>query len=84
MGFQIKNNILFKKKVLNQDFIYIEYRVLNNNIIKKQYKSLLFIFASFSLKIFPTEKTNTTAFNYGVASGDPTNSNVILWTKIFR
>ena len=45
-------------------------------------KSLLFLFASLSLKIFPTEKTKTLAFNYGVASGDPTNTNVILWTKI--
>ena len=45
-------------------------------------KILLFIFASLSLKIFPTGKTKTTAFNYGVASGDPTNTNVILWTKI--
>ena len=45
-------------------------------------KILLFIFASLSLKIFPTGKTKTIAFNYGVASGDPTNTNVILWTKI--
>ena len=45
-------------------------------------KSLLFLFASLSLKVFPTEKTKTLAFNYGVASGDPTNTNVILWTKI--
>ena len=45
-------------------------------------KSLLFLFASLSLKIFPTEKTKTIAFNYGVASGDPTNTKVILWTKI--
>ena len=45
-------------------------------------KILLFIFTSLSLKIFPTGKTKTIAFNYGVASGDPTNTNVILWTKI--
>ena len=45
-------------------------------------KSLLFIFAALPLKIFPTRKAKTIEFNYSVASGDPTNTNVILWTKV--
>jgi len=46
------------------------------------FKSIFFIFASFPLKIFPSIKQRTISFDYGVASGDPTHTNVILWTKI--
>ena len=46
------------------------------------FRSIFFIFASFPLKIFPSIQQRTISFDYGVASGDPTHTNVILWTKI--
>ena len=33
-------------------------------------------------RIFPFSQDKKISFKYGVASGDPTNSNVILWTKL--
>ena len=44
-------------------------------------KSLLFFLSSISFKIFPQNKKQV-SFDYSVASGDPTNSHIILWTKI--
>ena len=46
------------------------------------FKALLLTIASFSLRIFPSIKKEPISFDYGVASGDPTNTHVILWTKL--
>ena len=46
------------------------------------FKTLVLTIASFSFKIFPSTKKQTVSFNFGVASGDPTNTHVILWTKL--
>ena len=45
-------------------------------------KSLLFFLSSLSFKIYSLNKKETISFDYSVASGDPTNSQIILWTKI--
>ena len=46
-------------------------------------KSILFFISSLSLKLFSFSKNDSLiSFDYGVASGDPTNSHVILWTKV--
>ena len=45
-------------------------------------KSLFFLLAAIPLKISSFSKKNTISFDYSVASGDPTNTHVILWTKI--
>ena len=45
-------------------------------------KSLIFFLASFSLKLSSFSKKKSISFDYSVASGDPTNTHVILWTKI--
>ena len=45
-------------------------------------KVLIFISSILSFKIHPSQKKPNTSFNYGVASGDPTNEKIILWTKI--
>ena len=44
-------------------------------------KGLLFFSSIFTLKLKASKK-NSVSFNYGVASGDPTNTNIILWTKV--
>ena len=46
------------------------------------FKALVLTIASFSFKIFPSKKKELISFDYGVASGDPTNTHVILWTKL--
>ena len=46
------------------------------------FKTLVLLIASFSFKIFPSIKKQTVSFDFGVASGDPTNTHVILWTKL--
>ena len=43
-------------------------------------KGLLFISSIFTLKLTSSSKNNI-SFDYGVASGDPTNTNIILWTR---
>ena len=45
-------------------------------------KVLIFISSILSFKLYPSQKKPNTSFNYGVASGDPTNEKIILWTKI--
>ena len=47
-------------------------------------KSLLLIIGSFPLKIFSYQDKERISFDYGVASGDPTADQVILWTKISK
>ena len=44
-------------------------------------KGLFFISSFFSFKLSASSKNNV-SFDYGVASGDPTNSNIILWTRV--
>ena len=44
-------------------------------------KGLLFFLSIFTLKLKTSTKNNI-SFDYGVASGDPTNTNIILWTKV--
>jgi len=44
-------------------------------------KGLFLIPSILSFKLKASSNNNVT-FDYGVASGDPTNSNVILWTKV--
>ena len=46
------------------------------------FKTLFFLFASLSLKVFSKSKNKSIYFSHGVASGDPTNTHVILWTKL--
>ena len=45
-------------------------------------KSLLFFLSSLSFKLLASNNKANISFDYGVASGDPTNDQVILWTKI--
>ena len=45
-------------------------------------KSLVFLLASFPLKILSFSNKKLISFDFSVASGDPTNTHVILWTKI--
>ena len=44
-------------------------------------KGLFFISSIFTIKLSASSKNNV-SFNYGVASGDPSKSNVIIWTKV--
>ena len=54
-----------------------------NRYRRKFLKSLALLLLFLPLRIFPSFKKDTViSFKYGVASGDPTNTNVILWTKI--
>jgi len=43
-------------------------------------KGLLFFSSIFTLKLKSSSRNNI-SFDYGVASGDPTNTNIILWTR---
>tara|TARA_B110000003_G_scaffold169274_1_gene169119 strand:+ start:594 stop:2183 length:1590 start_codon:yes stop_codon:yes gene_type:complete len=47
-------------------------------------KSLLLLLSSIPLKLYSNQNQDNPSFDYGVASGDPTNSHVILWTKISK
>ena len=50
---------------------------------RKFLKSLALFLLFLPIRIFPSSnKESVISFKYGVASGDPTNTNVILWTKI--
>ena len=44
-------------------------------------KGLLFFSSILTFKLKASKKNNI-SFNYGVASGDPTNTNIILGTKV--
>ena len=44
-------------------------------------KGLLFFSSIFTFKLKASKKNNI-SFDFGVASGDPTNTNIILWTKV--
>ena len=44
-------------------------------------KGLLFVSSVFTFKLKASKKNNI-SFDFGVASGDPTNTNIILWTKV--
>ena len=44
-------------------------------------KAIFFISSIFTFRVSASKKNNI-SFDYGVASGDPTNSNVILWTRV--
>ena len=44
-------------------------------------KGIFFISSIFTFRVSASKKNNI-SFDYGVASGDPTNSNVILWTRV--
>ncbi len=46
-------------------------------------KGLTFFSLALPLKIYPFPKKNKfVSFKHGVASGDPTQTNIILWTKL--
>ena len=46
-------------------------------------KGLTLFSLAMPLKIYPFPKENKfVSFNHGVASGDPTQTNIILWTKL--
>ena len=47
-------------------------------------KFLLMIFGALPLKLLSYPKNEKITFDYGVASGDPTNSHIILWTKVSK
>lgn len=54
-----------------------------NQYRRKFLKSLALLLLFLPLRIFPSLKEDTVlSFKYGVASGDPTQTNVILWAKI--
>ena len=54
-----------------------------NKYRRKFLKSLALLLLFLPICIFPSfNKESVISFKYGVASGDPTNTNVILWTKI--
>ena len=54
-----------------------------NKYRRKFLKSLALLLLFLPIRIFPSfNKESVISFKYGVASGDPTNTNVILWTKI--
>ena len=54
-----------------------------NKYRRKFLKSLALLLLFLPIRIFPSlNKETVISFKYGVASGDPTNTNVILWTKI--
>ena len=42
------------------------------------------IFGALPLKLLSYPKNEKITFDYGVASGDPTNSHIILWTKVSK
>jgi len=44
-------------------------------------KGLFFISSIFTLRLSSASRINI-SFDYGVASGDPTNTNIILWTRV--
>ena len=44
-------------------------------------KGLFFISSIFTIKLSASSKNNV-SFDYGVASGDPSKSSVIIWTKV--
>ena len=46
-------------------------------------KLLIFLSSLIPFKLFSyDDNNNLVVFNHGVASGDPTNTNVVIWTKI--
>ena len=46
-------------------------------------KLLIFLSSLIPFKLFSyDDNDNLVVFNHGVASGDPTNTNVVIWTKI--
>ena len=47
-------------------------------------KTLSLLIGSLSFRLFSEQEKELISFNHGVASGDPTNSHVILWTKLTK
>ena len=47
-------------------------------------KSIILLIGSIPLKLFSYEDHEIISFSHGVASGDPTDSHIILWTKISK
>jgi len=47
-------------------------------------KSIILLIGSLPLKLFSHEDHEIISFSHGVASGDPTDSHIILWTKISK
>ena len=47
-------------------------------------KLLSFLLTTFSFKLNSSNNNEKIFFNHGVASGDPTNTNVIIWTRITK
>ena len=47
-------------------------------------KFFTFLLTSLSFKVSSNNNNEKISFNHGVASGDPTNTNVIIWTRITK
>ena len=47
-------------------------------------KSIILLIGSLPLKLFSYKDHEIISFSHGVASGDPTNSHIILWTKVSK
>ena len=47
-------------------------------------KFFTFLFTFFSFRLSSSNNNEKILFNHGVASGDPTNTNVIIWTRITK
>ena len=47
-------------------------------------KTLSLLIGSLTLRLSSEQVKELVSFNYGVASGDPTDSHVVLWTKLTK
>ena len=47
-------------------------------------KFFTFLLTFFSFRLSSSNNNEKILFNHGVASGDPTNTNVIIWTRITK
>jgi len=52
---------------------------------RRSFIKFLGFLSIFNTKLFSQNNNNEkVSFNHGVASGDPTHSNIIIWTKITK
>ena len=47
-------------------------------------KFFTFLLTSLSFRVSSNNNNEKISFNHGVASGDPTNTNVIIWTRVTK
>ena len=51
---------------------------------RRSFIKFLGFLSIFNTKLFSQNNNEKVSFNHGVASGDPTHSNIIIWTKITK